>query len=88
MRSGAALFLLRDLHRPLQRDQGLFTELICIPCLEVHLAQPNTLLGLHDPGQPWAQWGCPIEGCGRWVLGPWDLEGHTAAEHPGLDSDL
>jgi hypothetical protein len=26
--------------------------------------------------------GCPIEGCGQWILGPWDLE-HTAAEHPG-----
>jgi hypothetical protein len=26
-----------------------------------------------------------VEGCGRWFLGPWDLEGHTAAEHPGLD---
>jgi hypothetical protein len=27
--------------------------------------------------------GCPIKGCGQWVLGPWDLEWHTAAEHPG-----
>jgi hypothetical protein len=27
--------------------------LICIPCLEVRLAQPDTVLGLHDPGQPW-----------------------------------
>jgi hypothetical protein len=61
--------------------------LICIPCLEVRLAQPDTLLGLHDPGQPWEKWGCPIEGCGRWFLGPWDL-GHTAVEHPGLDGHL
>jgi hypothetical protein len=67
---------------PFSEVEGLFTVLICIPCLEVRLAQPGTLLGLHDPGQPWAQWGCPIKGCGRWVLGPWDLEGHTAAEHP------
>jgi hypothetical protein len=52
--------------------------LICIPCLEVRLAQPDTLLGPHDPGQPWQQWGCPIWGCGRWVLA-WDLEGHTAS---------
>ena len=68
---------------PFSEIEGLFTVLICIPCLEVRLAQPNTLLGLHDPGQPWEQWGCPIEGCGRWFLGPWDLEGHTAADHPG-----
>jgi hypothetical protein len=25
----------------------------------------------------------PIDGCGRWFIGPWDLEWHTAAEHPG-----
>jgi hypothetical protein len=31
----------------------------------------------------WAKWGCPITGCGQWVIGPWDLEWHTAAEHPG-----
>jgi hypothetical protein len=64
VRSGAALFLLRDLHRALQQDPGLFTVLICIPCLEARLAQPDTMLGLHDPGQPWES-GCPIEGCGR-----------------------
>ena len=68
---------------PFSEIEGLFTVLICIPCLDVRLAQPDTLLGLHDPGQPWEQWGCPIDGCGRWVLGPWDLEGHTTAEHPG-----
>jgi hypothetical protein len=67
---------------PFSEIEGLFTVLICIPCLEVRLAQPDSLLGLHDPGQPWEQWGCPIEGCGRRFLGPWDLEGHTAAEHP------
>ena len=26
--------------------------------------------------------GCPIDGCGQWFLGPWDLEWHTAAGHP------
>jgi hypothetical protein len=36
-----------------------FTVLICIPCLEICLYQPDTLLGLHDPGQPWEKWGCP-----------------------------
>ena len=68
---------------PFSQVEGVFTVLICIPCLEVRLAKPDTLLGLHDPGQPWEQWGCPIDGCGKWVLGPWDLEGHTAAAHPG-----
>jgi hypothetical protein len=68
---------------PFSEIEGLFTVLICIPCLEVRLAQPDTLLGLHDPGQPWEQWGCPIKGCGQWFLGPWELEWHTAAEHPG-----
>jgi hypothetical protein len=28
------------------------------------------------------KWGCPIDGCGQWVIGRWELEGHTAAEHP------
>jgi hypothetical protein len=32
--------------------EGLFTVLICIPCLAVGQAQSDTLLGLHDPGQP------------------------------------
>jgi hypothetical protein len=67
---------------PFSEVEGLFTVLICIPCLEVRQAQPDTLLGLHDPGQPWKQWGCPIEGCGQWFLGPWYLEWHTAVEHP------
>jgi hypothetical protein len=68
---------------PFSEVEGLFTVLICIPCLEVRQAQPNTLLGLHDPGQPWEKWGCPIDDCGQWFLAPWDLEWHTAAEHPG-----
>jgi hypothetical protein len=41
---------------PFSEIEGLFTVLICIPCLEVRLAQPDTLLGLHDPGLAWAQW--------------------------------
>jgi hypothetical protein len=35
---------------PFAKVEGLFTVLICIPCLEVRQAQPNTHLGLHDPG--------------------------------------
>ena len=30
--------------------EGLFTVLICIPCLEVRQAQPATRLSLYDPG--------------------------------------
>jgi hypothetical protein len=30
--------------------EGLFTVLICIPCLEVRQAQPDTYFGLYDPG--------------------------------------
>ncbi len=41
---------------PFSQVEGLFTVLICIPCLEVRLAQPDTWLGLHDPGQPWRKW--------------------------------
>jgi hypothetical protein len=51
--------------------------------LEVRQAQPDTLLALHDPGQLWLKWGCPIDGCGQWFLGPWDLAWHTTAERPG-----
>jgi hypothetical protein len=61
---------------PLSEVEGLFTVLICIPCLEVRLAQPDTLLGLHDPGPPWGKCGCPIDGCGQWFLGPWDVGAH------------
>jgi hypothetical protein len=35
---------------PFTKVEGLFTVLICIPCLEVRQAQPDTRLGLHDPG--------------------------------------
>ena len=35
---------------PFATVEGLFTVLICIPCLEDRQAQPATRLGLHDPG--------------------------------------
>jgi hypothetical protein len=50
---------------PFSEVECLFTVLICVPCLEVRQAQPDTLLGLHDPGDPWLNWGCPIDGCGQ-----------------------
>jgi hypothetical protein len=35
---------------PFATAEGLFTVLICIPCLEIRQAQPDTYLGLDDPG--------------------------------------
>jgi hypothetical protein len=35
---------------PFAKVEGLFTVLICIPCLEVRQTQPDTRLSLHDPG--------------------------------------
>jgi hypothetical protein len=63
--------------------EGLFTVLICIPCLAIRQAPAGELLAFYDPGEPWLKWGCPIQGCGHRVIGPDELEGHTAAEHPG-----
>jgi hypothetical protein len=37
----ATLVFLRNLHRSLQRNRGLFTVLIYIPCPEVRQAQPD-----------------------------------------------
>jgi hypothetical protein len=83
VRSGAALFLLRDLDRTVQRGRGPVHGANLHPPLSGRPQAPRgELLALHDPDQPWLQWGCPIEGCGRWVIGPWGLGGHTAAEHP------
>jgi hypothetical protein len=35
---------------PFAKVEGLFTVLICIPCLEIRQAQSDTRLGLHDSG--------------------------------------
>ena len=35
---------------PFATVEGLFTVMMCIPCLEVRQPQPDTRLGLHDPG--------------------------------------
>ncbi len=37
---------------PCSKIEGLFTVLICIPCLEVRQAQPGTLLGLQSRASP------------------------------------
>jgi hypothetical protein len=57
--------------------------LMCTRCRAIRHASPPPLLAHHDPGEPWLQWGCPIQGCGHRVIIPHELEGHTAAEHPG-----
>jgi hypothetical protein len=53
VRSGAALSFCGTFTGPFSEIEGLFPVLICIPCLEIRQAGPDTLLGLHDPGQPW-----------------------------------
>jgi hypothetical protein len=35
---------------PFATVEGLFTVLICIPCLEIRQAQPHSRLGVHDSG--------------------------------------
>jgi hypothetical protein len=45
--------------------------------------EPAELLAYRDIGAPWLEYGCPIEGCGYWVVLPWWLEEHAAAEHAG-----
>jgi hypothetical protein len=68
---------------PFSEVEGLFTVLMCTGCQAARSGRQVVLPGLHDPGEPWLKWGCPIEGCGHRVIGPDELEGHTAAEHPG-----
>jgi hypothetical protein len=83
VRSGAAMLVLRDLDRAVQQGRGpghgahLHPLPGGPPGPAGHPARP------HDPGQPSEQWGCPIDGCERWFLGPWEVEGHAAVEHPG-----
>lgn len=63
--------------------EGLFTVPMRTRCQAARRSGPLELLADHDPGQPWLRWGCPIPGCGHRVIIPHELEGHTAAEHPG-----
>ena len=68
---------------PFREVEGLFTVLMCANCQAVRSCDLAEVLAYRDPGQPWLEWGCPLEGCGLWVVLPWDLEVHAAAEHPG-----
>ena len=71
---------------PFSEVEGLFTVLMCRRCwAAMRPASLPELLAYHDPGEPWLKWGCPILGCGHRVMGPDELEAHTA-EHPGWNA--
>ena len=83
VRSGAALFLLRDLDLTLPRGRGPVHGADVRP-LPDH--PPRTSCRAPRPprsGGAVAEVGCPIGGCGHRVIGPWELEDHAAAAHPG-----
>jgi hypothetical protein len=82
VRSGAALLVLRHLDRTLPEGRGLFTVL-CATGASTHGMRRRPSSSPTTTGEPWFKWGCPLEGCGWRSLGPEELEGHTAAEHPG-----
>jgi hypothetical protein len=44
---------------PFSEVEGLFTVLICIPCLEVRLARPDTLAWPPRPERPMVSVGLP-----------------------------
>jgi hypothetical protein len=68
---------------PFSQVEGLFTVHICIPSVWRSAGCGQTPCSASTtPASPWDKWGCPIDGCGRWFLGPWDLERYTEAEHP------
>jgi hypothetical protein len=71
---------------PFLEVEGLFRVLMCAGCQAARSGDLGELLAHHDPGEPWLKWGCPIKGCGHRVIGPWELEDHTAAEHPGWEA--
>jgi hypothetical protein len=83
VRSGAHCSFCGTSIGPFREVEGLFTVLMCTGCPAARNAGPSELLANHDPGEPWLKWGCPIEGCGWRCIGPDELEGHAAAEHPG-----
>lgn len=76
---------------PFLQVEGLFALRMCAGCRpprsssnrgRSNLDQPAELLAHHDRGQPWYQWGCPLPSCDWWVILPWDLQAHAAADHP------
>jgi hypothetical protein len=73
---------------PFSEIEGLFTVLICIPCLEVRLAQLDALLGFHDPRPALGAVGLPDQGLRP--LGPQPLGPGVAhrGQAPGLDGHL
>jgi hypothetical protein len=68
---------------PFQAVEVLFTVLMCARCqADRRQASPAEVLAGHDPGEPWLQLACPIQGCSHRVIGPWNWR-ITAAEPPG-----
>jgi hypothetical protein len=57
---------------PFAKVEGLFTVLICIPCLEVRQPQADTRLSFHGPGpypaMAWAEMRESLELLSSWVL--------------------
>jgi hypothetical protein len=70
---------------PFSQIEGLFTVLICIPCLEIRLAQPDTLLGLHDPGPALGEVGLSGRRLRPVVSGPLVSGGAYPGRASGLD---
>jgi hypothetical protein len=71
---------------PFNEVGGLFPLLMCDACRAVRSApapEPTELVVLPDLAEPWLQYGCPLAGYDFRCSPPWDLEQHTAAEHPG-----
>jgi hypothetical protein len=67
---------------PFLEVEGIFALLLCADCQAARSARRSAeLLADHDPLRLWWQWGCPL--CEHRASAPWDLEGHTARQHPG-----
>jgi hypothetical protein len=73
---------------PFSQVEGLFTVHICIPCLEVRRVRPDTLLGLHDPGQPWDKLGLSDRRLRPLVPRPLGPGAAYRGRAPGLDGHL
>lgn len=68
--------------RPFLEVEGVFALLVCVDCQAGRSARKSAkLLADHDPERLWWQWGCRL--CEHRASVPWDLEGHTAQQHPG-----
>jgi hypothetical protein len=81
--AGAALFLLRNLHRPLQRGRGPAHNADLHPLPGSPSGPAGHAARSPRPRPAVAEVGLPDRRLRPVVRWPWDLEWHTAAEHPG-----